>query len=307
MLSICILTRNRVNHVRFLLDNLSIALSKFDAPCEVILLDNASSETLSDREINRYSAQFSFKIVQHKHNIGFASNFLAALNKAEGDWCWMLGDDDIYDFSKILWYFKEDNAKKFDLEAHSRISLIHINHSHFIERDGKSIITKSRVHAIDSDVVMEEASFLELISGSIGSLLFVSSNIYRLSAFAHLVNPDYLVASASCCASFAVTLIAIRQSQILVISDALIKDRLRGLWSMESNSEKLFRLELPCSIYASDNPAAIRAFIIDHWRIKSFLKSLLVGIIHKDIKRSIYYALQTFKWLAHFYLRPDIS
>jgi len=197
-LSICIITRNRINHVRSLLDNLALELRDFSYPVEVILLDNASSECLNPEEVTRYQHLINFRIIYHESNIGVAQNYLAALSNSAGEWCWVLGDDDIYDFKKILKIFNLVNCKS----AHDdfiRTSLIHINHSHFVEEDDQHIVLKKKVHSIDSDALLSETDFLELFVGSIGSLLFVSSNIFKMTHLRSRLKANYLHAYAFLC------------------------------------------------------------------------------------------------------------
>jgi hypothetical protein len=210
-LSICIITRNRINHVRSLLDNPAPALKDLSCPVEVIFFDNASSECLNPEEVTRYQHLINFRIIYHESNIGAARNYLAALSNSAGEWCWVLGDDDIYDFKKILKIFNLVNCKG----AHDdliRTSLIHINHSHFVEEGNKHIILKERVHSIDLDTLLNETDYLDLVVGPIGGLLFVSSNIFKMSHLRSRLKANFLYAYANNCVSLSVPLIAIHNS-----------------------------------------------------------------------------------------------
>jgi hypothetical protein len=176
-----------------------------------------------------------------------------------------------------------------------RTSLIHINHSHFVEEDDQHIVLKEKVHSIDSDALLSEADFLELFVGSIGSLLFVSSNIFKMTHLRSRLKANYLHAYANNCICLSVPLIAIHNSRAYVISEPLIKDRLGGSWSADNPQEHVFRLELPCSIFASQNPIAIKALAIENSRLRSFAKTVIVGIVNKDLARTFFFISQ-FLW-----------
>jgi glycosyltransferase involved in cell wall biosynthesis len=293
-LSICIITRNRVNHVRSLLDNLALTLKDYSCPVEVVLLDNASSECLIPEEVTRYQHLFDFRIIYHDSNIGVARNYLAALSNSAGEWCWVLGDDDIYNFSGILDIFSLVNCNCVH-DDFIRTSLIHINHSQFVEDGDKHFVLKERVHSIDSDALLSEADFLGLFVGSIGSLLFVSSNILKMTHLRSRLKANYLHAYANNCVCLSVPLIAIHRCRAFVISEPLIKDRLGGSWSGDKTQEHVFRLELPCSIFASQNPTAIKTLAIKNSRLRSFAKTVIVGIVTKDLTKTIFFISQ-FLW-----------
>jgi glycosyltransferase involved in cell wall biosynthesis len=296
LLSVCIITRNRVDHVRSLLQSLSSTLPEFLDFCEVIVLDNASAETLSPKEAELYSSLFTFRLIRHSIDIGFCRNYISALHQAKGEWCWVLGDDDVYDFENILPSFRDVISRANECDVRTQVSLIHINHSQFIEdEEGKTTVI-DRVHRIATDTVFSEASFLDAVSSSLGGLLFVSSNIYRMSALRPHIHEEYLVSFASSCVCLAIPLIAIRYGQVYFIARPLIQDRLQGEWSMSSTPEKVFRLELPCSVFASRNPAAIRTLIIRHSRLRTLAKTLVVGVASRDFKKSWYYLSNFVAW-----------
>jgi len=297
-LSICILTRNRVNHVRSLLDSLEPALQQCSLACEVILLDNASTEKLSTEETINYQSSFAFRTIIQKSNIGFANNYLAAFYHSDSEWCWVLGDDDIYDFPRILQKLHEIDSN-YSTHGREPPSLIHINHSHFFQENERITEVKERVHQIHADLLLCEKDFLNLVSNSIGGLLFVSSNIFKLSSLRNRLKSKYLVTYASSCICLAVPLIAIRNSNIFVISNPLIKDRLRGSWSMDAAPEIVFRLDLPCSIYASKNPLAIQA-LIPSYRLRSIVKAMIVGLYNRDLQKTTYFIMKTlWIWLGN--------
>jgi glycosyltransferase involved in cell wall biosynthesis len=276
-----------------LLDTLAPALKEFSVPTEVILLDNASADCLRLEEVARYQLLFNFRVIRHSYNIGFACNYLATFCHSTGEWCWVLGDDDVYDFPNILEIFKMvDSSVGHD--DYTSPSLIHINHSHFTDEANKRMVLKERVHSLHSDALLSETDFLELVTDNIGGLLFVSSNIIKMSCIRQRLKVNYLTSFASSCVCLAVPLIAIQKTKVYVIADPLIKDRLGEAYWME-RAEMVFRLELPCSIFASQNPTAIKALAINNSRLRSFAKTVIVGIMNKDLARTFFFISQ-FLW-----------
>ena len=85
MLSIVIITHNRVEYLRRLLLSLTDSLLKFEYQYEVVVLDNASTETLNQAEVKEIQENFSFRLIRHPVNIGFARNYLYAFREARGE------------------------------------------------------------------------------------------------------------------------------------------------------------------------------------------------------------------------------
>jgi len=93
-LSICIPTYNRAGHLKNCLN--SIALSNIQSVFnfEICISDNNSSD---DTESVVRSAQKSLRIKYHKNpsNLGIPRNFLNVVSMAEGEFVWLIGDDDL--------------------------------------------------------------------------------------------------------------------------------------------------------------------------------------------------------------------
>jgi len=58
---------------------------KFEYQHEVDVLGNASTETLNQAEVKEIQENFSFRLIRHPINIGFARNYLYAFREARGE------------------------------------------------------------------------------------------------------------------------------------------------------------------------------------------------------------------------------
>lgn len=92
-LSICIPTYNRKDKLKQTLDCLmSQCLGK---NIEVVVSDNASDDDTSDYCLHQSANHKFFSYYRQKRNIGFADNLISVLSKANGEYLWMLGDDEV--------------------------------------------------------------------------------------------------------------------------------------------------------------------------------------------------------------------
>lgn len=93
-LSICIPTYNRADYLPQLLDSI-LGQHGFGCELEVVISDNASTD---DTPViaERYRDLFTH-LVYHRAetNLGPDRNFLKAVELASGDFCWLMGSDDI--------------------------------------------------------------------------------------------------------------------------------------------------------------------------------------------------------------------
>ena len=95
LLSICIPTYNRAEHLRAALYSIVRQSNQFDDYVEVLVSDNCSSDHTV--EVVEWARQYG-KIEYHcnPNNVGAGRNFIQlAQVLAKGDFCWLLGDDDL--------------------------------------------------------------------------------------------------------------------------------------------------------------------------------------------------------------------
>lgn len=93
-LSICIPTFNRAAYLPVLLDSI-LAQSGFECDLEIAISDNGSiDDTVA--VVNEYRRKFA-QLVFHREpeNRGADYNFLKVVEIATGDFCWLMGSDDV--------------------------------------------------------------------------------------------------------------------------------------------------------------------------------------------------------------------
>ncbi len=91
LLSICIPTYNRPEHLRNCLDSISQQNAR---DFEVCISDNASKSDIT-KIIKPFKKKFRIKYKRNKRNLGFAMNVLKVSLMAKGKFIWFLGDDDL--------------------------------------------------------------------------------------------------------------------------------------------------------------------------------------------------------------------
>ncbi len=91
LLSICIPTYNRPEHLRNCLNSISQQNAR---DFEVCISDNASKSDIT-KIIRPFKKKFKIKYKRNKRNLGFAMNVLKVSLMAKGKFIWFLGDDDL--------------------------------------------------------------------------------------------------------------------------------------------------------------------------------------------------------------------
>lgn len=93
-LSICIPTYNRAGHLANCLNSIFLCNAQSEFKFQVCVSDNCSTD--GTEEVVR-QAQASLDIQYHKNsrNLGIPRNFLNVVSMAEGEFIWLIGDDDL--------------------------------------------------------------------------------------------------------------------------------------------------------------------------------------------------------------------
>ena len=108
-LSICIPTYNRAPYLRELLD--SIYCQDEFSKIEVAIADNASTDE-TEILVHEYQARYG-NITYYKWNcnMGADLNFIKAVEIASGEYCWLMGSDDVLTDKSIANILKKCNFK----------------------------------------------------------------------------------------------------------------------------------------------------------------------------------------------------
>ncbi len=168
--SVVIITYNRC---KFLAANLSILLQQTFTDYEVIISDNASTDTT--KEIVESFKDNRIRYLRNKINIGFPKNARKAILAANGKYIFLLGDDDFILFADTLSYLKKFMDKK-------DYGVIRLN---ILERDysgpnlQKKLVTLNEDKSIESHKEMKGIlDFYQAVDiGMMSGIIFRNENI----------------------------------------------------------------------------------------------------------------------------------
>ncbi len=95
LITIGIPTRNRQKFLKRLLEQLETELKGHESEVEVLVSDNGSEDDTSGmcREMQK---RLPLRYSRHAQNVGFDRNVTTLIEKAEGEYLWMFGDDDLF-------------------------------------------------------------------------------------------------------------------------------------------------------------------------------------------------------------------
>jgi len=97
ILSICIPTYNRAHYLKQCLDNIILQFDDetIKNSVEIIISDNASTDTTQELGKNYQSRFSNIKYFRNEKNIGLDENIINSVLRAKGKYCWHIGDDDL--------------------------------------------------------------------------------------------------------------------------------------------------------------------------------------------------------------------
>jgi O-antigen biosynthesis alpha-1,3-abequosyltransferase len=156
LISICIPTYNRV---RLLEETLASILSQLSDDVEIVISDNASSDNTQEMVL-AYQAKYPcIRYFRNESNLGYDRNLLACLARAEAEYLWFFGSDDLLKEGAI-------EAVRLRLLGSSRNpTLVYMNHEVF-SSDGKVLIPHKIVSTADRELTAMEC--LEALGLNLG-------------------------------------------------------------------------------------------------------------------------------------------
>lgn len=92
-LSICISTLNRAE---FLRATLAKIIPQITNGCEVLVVDNASTDNTQDVVTDFTRGDSRLRYIRQRDDLGLDGNFDRAVELARGDYCWLMSDDDLF-------------------------------------------------------------------------------------------------------------------------------------------------------------------------------------------------------------------
>lgn len=121
-LSVCIPTYNRAVHLKNCLNSIKQLNLDENIKLEVCISDNCSTD--NTYEIVKEAQQYiEIKYQRNDSNLGIPRNFLKVISMASGDFCWLIGDDDLLVSDTLV-----ELSKLFKLNP--KIDFFYINSFH---------------------------------------------------------------------------------------------------------------------------------------------------------------------------------
>ncbi|MBM4013193.1 MAG: glycosyltransferase family 2 protein [Planctomycetes bacterium] len=127
--SICIPTYDRRGQLLATLEHIRPQL---DEACEIVVADNGSGDGTADavRSWQQRHREVSVRLVARQSNAGFDHNLIDVVAAATGEYCWLLGDDD-------LPYPHAIREIRSALERHPGLPLLLLNYQRRDEISGR--------------------------------------------------------------------------------------------------------------------------------------------------------------------------
>jgi len=106
-ISVCIPTYNRAHCLANCLQSIISNTRRSEVDFEVCVSDNASADGTRD-VVSAAQASIGVKYSRNEQNLGAARNFLRAVEMADGEFVWLIGDDDLllphalYELSQLI-------------------------------------------------------------------------------------------------------------------------------------------------------------------------------------------------------------
>lgn len=128
-LSICIPTFNRENSLRNCLNSVHQNIIGLENDIQVCISNNCSNDG-TDEIIQNYLKDFPIKYKNNSENIGMARNIMQVASMGDGEFVWMIGDDDLFlpgAFKYILELLDSKKEKDYFYINSSNLNVSYIN------------------------------------------------------------------------------------------------------------------------------------------------------------------------------------
>lgn len=164
-LSLCIPTYNRASHLLNCLNSINIAAEAVSGNVEVCVSDNASSDT-TEAVVSQMNMRLPLKYHRNAENLGIPRNFLKVVAMAEGEFVWLLGDDDLLLPDTLVRLLGL-------LEQHTQAAFFYVNAYHLTTE-----YVLSRPQPFDTSLLPEMERFSKReVSGEIAFLALIDPKI----------------------------------------------------------------------------------------------------------------------------------
>ncbi len=122
ILSICISTYNRASWLALSLPLLLKQTARYRDIVEVIVCDNTSTDE-TPQVVEPYLSESGFRYIRNPENVGMLGNLKVTAQSTQGQYVWILGDDDLLQYGAV------EKALKAIIE-HPEVSLVYLNYAY---------------------------------------------------------------------------------------------------------------------------------------------------------------------------------
>lgn len=271
ILSILIPTYNRCKKLLDLLDFLELELSLCEKKIEVIIGDNASTD-ITYEEVCQHSLLDNENVFIYRNstNLGLVGNLIELSKRANGEYIWFMGDDDIYRtgiVSKALGGISNEPA------------LVFLNHEAYVEgQKGYSGFT-SAISAGCKEVYEDgKVGISDIWHCSETSLMFISCLIYSRKLFLEAVSVNLNVNLAS---PLFYSLYVGGKGKLCVVKEIMLEN-VWGDVSWSAESEKIFFKYIPRILLSCINYGYSYKFIVS--MLLKYFKNKKKGFVKYMLK-----------------------
>ena len=165
-LSICIPTYNRARHLESCLHSVLTCLNHGSSDFEVCISDNGSTDD-TEEVVARIGNLLTVKYQKNATNLGIPRNFLNVVDMAEGDFVWLVGDDDLLvpdAITRLVALISEHPAVDFFY-----VNAYHLSSEYVFSRPRPfdTLTLPARMTAFSPRRIDGEMPFLDLVSPSV--------------------------------------------------------------------------------------------------------------------------------------------
>ena len=158
ILSICIPTYNRVDNLVENIEKIIFEIKKYNLDKIKVHISNNSSLDDTQKVIEKYIKKYPnlISLTNQKFNVGPDANFFSALFLSDGDYKWLLGDDDIIEDGGLLYVYNNI--------INSSPDIIWLNHSKFFPKLNRNYTFCDRANSRTEDLVFNNKNRLGFVN-----------------------------------------------------------------------------------------------------------------------------------------------
>jgi len=176
LISICIPTFNRCEYLDFLLSTVLAQVGPDSVKIEVVVSDNSSNDSTLLVADKYQKASLNLRYLRSHRNRGFNANLCSSVGASEGEYCWLMGDDDAFRPGAIEFVAQNVQAYRPDVAVSNRYlcdATLRVLGSDLIMDDGRPAVI------FDCNVRAEMIDYFSRNSNTIGLFNFISTLIVR--------------------------------------------------------------------------------------------------------------------------------